>query len=141
MLLLDYTKYLPVIELINEMHKASVFKKEDFDGYKDNEAIRSKYNGNSLGAAYALKARYIDENIMSNTIVFKLRPNVSNSELIRQIKSSEGESASYFHAVEIVVSHGKFKVLDVLNTDDTITLSKYLDNSLNPVIFINFLLK
>ena len=128
MLLLDYAKYLPVIELINEMHNASVFKKEDFDGYDDNEAIRSKYNGNSLGAAYALKSRYIDKNIMSNTIVFKLRPDVSNSKLIRQIKSSEESSASYFHAVEIAVSHGKFKVLDVLNTDDSITLSNYLDN-------------
>ena len=125
---MDYTKYLPIIELINKMHKTSVFKKEDFDGCEDNETIRSKYNGNSLGAAYALKASYIDKNIMSNTIVFKLRPDDSKSELIRQIKSSEEAQASYFHAVEIAVSHGKFKVLDVLNTDVNITLSNYLDN-------------
>ncbi len=44
---MDYTGYLPVIELINKMHKASTFKKEDFDVCEDNEAIRSKYNGNS----------------------------------------------------------------------------------------------
>lgn len=127
---------------INEYHRRVIYRYDKYQmlhGVKyqkrmANEHIkklRETYPSNCFEAAYELKSYYAENGILSNTIVFKMRPVSPEVQEFTTIKvHSDIEDKDYeysHHAVEIFKEHGRYKVLDVLHTDSPVWLEAYLD--------------
>lgn len=98
--------------------------------------LRSRYNGICLGAAYELKTYFMENGILSNTIILKMRPESSDmfglQNSIRIHSELDGTDHEYtHHAIEIYKEHGKYKVLDVLHREQPLWLEEYLDQVCN----------
>ena len=131
-----------IVCFINEMHRKVIYKYENYQmlhnvKYKKQmdakyvDAIREKYKGNCFEIAYELKTYYMENDILSNTIVLKMRPELPEIQDFRMIKVySEIDDEIYeytHHAIEIFKEHGRYKVFDVLHTDKVVWLEDYLD--------------
>lgn len=132
-----------IVYFVNEMHRRYAYRYEMYQmlhdiRYKkkmDKEhitAIRNAYKDDSLEAAYELKTYYLENAILSNTIVLKMRPDTSNSKEMKTIKiHSDIDDTDYeysHHVIEIFKEHGKYKVFDILHSDRVSWLEPYLDN-------------
>lgn len=93
--------------------------------------LRSRYKNNSFEASYELKTYYIENHLLSNTIVLKRRPKKPEMKEIRNIKIyNEVENRVFeytHHAIEIFKEDGNYKVFDVLHRDKSMLLEDYLE--------------
>ena len=134
---------MALVCFINEFHKQNLYQHEKYQmlhgiKYKKEmavehlEKVRKAYGGNCFEAAYELKTYYMENGILSNTIVFKMRPESPEIHELRPIKIQselEQEVKEYsHHAVEIFKEHGKYKVFDILHSDRVVWLEDYLDD-------------
>lgn len=128
--------------IINKYHRRDIYCNEKYQmlhGIKYRkelnleyiEKIRNKYISNCFEAAYELKTYYVENGILSNTIVLKMRPespDIQGFTTIKVYSDVVGEVKEYsYHAVEIFKEHGKYKVLDILHSDKIVWLETYLD--------------
>ncbi len=94
--------------------------------------LRSQYDGDSIKTAYELKTYYMENGMLSNTIVLKMRPKSPNSQKIKAIKIhselKKSDQEYSYHAIEVFKEHGKYKVFDILHSDRSVWLESYLDN-------------
>lgn len=131
-----------IICFLNKYHKEYIYRYEQyqmFHGLKykkeleehNLEMIRSKYKGNCLEASYELKTYYTENNLLSNTIVLKMRPESPEIQELRNIKiHSEIDGVDYeytHHAIEVFKENGKYKVLDILHRNKIVWLENFLD--------------
>lgn len=134
---------IAIVCFVNEVHRKIAYRQDKYQmlhkvKYKkeiDREYIlllRDKYKRKCLEAAYELKTYYMENGILSNTIVLKMRPESANAQEIRTIKiHSESYNVDFeytHHAIEVFKEHGKYKVLDILHTDKVVFLEEYLDD-------------
>ena len=134
---------MALVCFINEFHKRNLYQCEKYQmlhgvKYKKEmvaehlEEVRSAYRGNCFEAAYELKTYYMENGILSNTIVLKMRPESPEIQELRTIKIKnelDGSVKEYsHHAIEIFKEHGKYKVLDILHNDKAVWLEEYLDD-------------
>ncbi len=133
---------MAVVCFINEFHRTNSYRYEDYQMLhgvryekempRENlEMIRSNYKGSCLQAAYELKTCCIENNLLSNTIVLKMRPErpeIQEMQFIKIHSETDGRDYEYtHHAIEIFKEHGKYKVLDILHRDRAVWLESYLD--------------
>ena len=134
---------MALVCFINEFHKKCLYKYEKYQmlhnvKYKKEmdaehlEKVRNAYLGNCYEAAFELKTYYMENRILSNTIVLKMRPESPDIHELRtiKIKNELTQSVAEYshHAIEIFKEHGKYKVLDILHNDRAIWLEQYLDD-------------
>ena len=104
----------------------------DRNGSRTSGKIRNTYKGNCYEAAFELKTYYAENNILSNTIVLKMRPESPEIQEFRMLKIKseiEQEVKEYsHHAIEIFKEHGRYKVFDILHSDKAVWLEDYLDD-------------
>lgn len=132
-----------IVCFLNEFHRSSMYIYEDYQmlhGVKyrkqmakeDLEMIRRSYKGNCFEAAYQLKTYYMDNGLLSNTIVLKMRPKspeIQEFQCIKIHNELDGTDHEYtHHAIEIFKEDGKYKVLDILHRDKNVWLESYLDD-------------
>lgn len=132
-----------IVCYVNKMHLGNIYRYDNYQllhGVRYNKTldnqhlqlIRNRYQRQCFNAAYELKTYYMENGILSNTIVLKMRPESPDIHEIRTIKIySELEDTEHeynCHAIEIFKEHGKYKVFDILNSDRTVWLESYLDN-------------
>ena len=133
---------MALVCFINEYHRRVIYRNEKYQmlhGVKYRrefdleytQKIRNKYNSNCFEAAYELKSYYAENGILSNTIVLKMRPEspeIREFTTIKVYSDISGDIKEYsHHAIEIFKEHGKYKVLDILNSDKVVWLETYLD--------------
>ena len=133
---------IEIVCFVNELHRKHVYRYEQYQmlhnvKYTKNlernyiELIRKKYKGNCFEVAYELKSYYLENNILSNTIILKMRPESPEIQEFRCIKvysDADDKVHEYsHHAIEIFKEHGRYKVLDILHTDKVLWLENYLD--------------
>lgn len=133
---------MALVCFINEYHRKVSYRYENYQvfhgvKYQKNcskellEKIRKTYPTNCFEAAYELKTYYAENNILSNTIVLKMRPaspEIQEFTTIKVHSDIDGEDKEYsHHAVEIFKEYGKYKVLDILHSDKCVRLESFLD--------------
>ena len=132
-----------IVYIINEMHRQNLYCYDKYQmlhkvKYKNQmnfehiKQIRERYERNCFEAAYELKTYYMENNILSNTIVLKMRPKSPDVQDVPSIYiHNELENRDYeytHHAIEIFKEYGRYKVFDILHSDRIMWLEDYLDN-------------
>lgn len=141
--LIDMTDLeMALVCFTNENHRKVIYRYDKYQmlhgvkyqkkmAMEDIMKIRAAYPSNCFEAAYELKSYYAENGILSNTIIFKMRPvSPEVQELTTIMVHSDIEDKDYeysHHAVEIFKEHGKYKVLDILHSDCPVWLEAYLD--------------
>lgn len=133
---------MALVCFINEYHRKMIYRYEKYQilhgvKYQKNcskellEKVRKAYPTNCFEAAYQLKTYYAENDILSNTIILKMRPESPEIQEFTTIKVhsdvDEEDKIYSHHAIEIFKEYGKYKVLDILHSDKTVWLETYLD--------------
>lgn len=131
-----------IVCFMNELHRNCIYRYEEYqllhglryrkDMQEEKKAlIREKYKGKCFKAAYELKTYYMENDLLSNTIVLKMRPKSPEIQGLNSIKiHSELDGIDYtymHHTIEIFKENGRYKVFDILHRDKTVWLESYLD--------------